>query len=401
MLYQYIASDASGKVVEAEIDADDLKQALQLLAGKDLHPVSVKPIRKTRSIFTIFFSRITLTDKVLLCKYFSLMLRVGTDLLSAINILIADFEKPVLKNFLLEVRESLTKGQPFYKAFESHQKYFSTTFVNLVRAGEISGNLQQTFEGLSTSQMREAELKSTIRAALVYPIILLVATIGIVTFLVTFALPKIAKVFSEGGMTPPLFSRVVFGIGLFLGKYIVFLLGGLLCIIAAIIYFYLRTKIGKHIVSIIISRTQLISSLSREIAVKRLSATMSSLIKAGLPIVETIKIAAGASGIDTFKYSLFRIADEGLAKGLTVGDAFKRETVFPKIFTNLIVISEKAGHLEEVLATVADFYASSVNSKINALVSLLEPALLLLMGLLVATIALAIIIPMYQLTTQF
>src|SRR3989344_7727869 len=143
MLYQYIASDASGKVVEAEIDADDLKQALQLLAGKDLHPDSVKPIRKTRSIFTIFFSRITLTDKVLLCKYFSLMLRVGTDLLSAINILIADFDKPVLKNFLLEVRESLTKGQPFNHIFSKYPRSFSPVFVNMIKAAEASGNLQK------------------------------------------------------------------------------------------------------------------------------------------------------------------------------------------------------------------------------------------------------------------
>ncbi len=401
MLYHYIASDASGKIVESEIDADDLKQALQLLAGKALHPVSVKPLREAKNIFTFFFSRITLTDKVLLCKYFSLMLRVGTDLLSAINILIADFEKPAVRNFLLEVRDNLTKGQPFYKTFESHKKYFSTTFVNLIRAGEISGNLQQTFEDLSTSLIRESELKSKIRSALVYPIVLLATTLGIVVFLVTFALPKIANVFNEGGMTPPLFSRVVFGIGLFLGKYIVVLLGGFLFLAAAAVYFYLRTKTGKRVADIILIRTPLIRALSKEIAIQRLSATMSSLIKAGLPIIETIRIAASAAGLDSFRYSLFRIADEGLSKGLTVGEAFKREAVFPKIFTNLIVISERAGHLEEVLATVADFYASSVESKINALVALLEPALLLLMGLLVATIALAIIIPMYQLTSQF
>src|SRR3989344_167344 len=401
MLYHYIASDKSGKVVESEIDADDVKQVLQLLAGKDLRPISVKPLSETKNVFTFFFRKITLTDKVFLCKYLSLMLRVGTDLLSAINILIADFEKPAMRNFLLEVRENLNKGQPFYKAFESNGKYFSTTFINLVKAGEKSGNRQQTFDDLSISLIREAELRSKVRSALIYPFILLGASLAIIVFLVTFAIPRIGKVFIESGINPPFFSKIVFGVGLFLGKHIVFLLVAFFVTIGIALYFYYRTKVGKRIVDIILSRTPFIRKLSKDIAVQRLSATMSSLMKAGLPIIETIRISADTIGFNEYKYALLRITDEGLAKGLTIGEAFKRESVFPTVFTNLIVISEKAGHLEEVLATIADFYASSVDSGIKALVSLLEPGLLLVMGSVVATISLSIIIPIYQLTSQF
>jgi len=401
MLYHYIASDKSGKVVESEIDADDVKQVLQLLAGKDLRPISVKPLREKKNVFTFFFRKITLTDKVFLCKYLSLMLRVGTDLLSAINILIADFEKPAMRNFLLEVRENLNKGQPFYKAFESNGKYFSTTFTNLVKAGEKSGNLQQTFDDLSISLIREAELRSKVRSALIYPFILLGASLAIIVFLVTFAIPRIGKVFIESGINPPFFSKIVFGVGLFLGKHIVFLLVAFFVTIGIALYFYYRTKVGKRIVDIILSRTPFIRKLSKDIAVQRLSATMSSLMKAGLPIIETIRISADTIGFNEYKYALLRITDEGLAKGLTIGEAFKRESVFPIVLTNLIVISEKAGHLEEVLATIADFYASSVDSGIKALVSLLEPGLLLVMGSVVATISLSIIIPIYQLTSQF
>ncbi len=401
MLYQYVASDKTGKMVEAEIDADDLKQVLQILAGKELRPVAVKPIREEKNVLSLFFGRITLTDKVFLCKYLSLMLRVGTDLLSAINILIADFDKPAMRNFLLEVRENLNKGQPFYKAFEARRKFFSITFANLIKAGEKSGNLQQTFDDLSVSLIREAELKSRIRSAMVYPFILLGASLVIVVFLVTFAIPKIAKVFNDSGMTPPLFSRVVFGIGLFLGDHIVALLVTFFVIVGASLYLYLRTAVGKRIVGIILSRIPYINTLLKDIAIQRISSTMSSLIKAGLPIVETIKISSDTVGLVEFKYALNRIADEGLSSGLTVGEAFKRESAFPKVFTNLIVISERAGHMEEVLGTLSDFYASSVDSGIKAMVSLLEPLLLLAMGSIVATIALSIIIPIYQLTSQF
>lgn len=128
---------------------------------------------------------------------------------------------------------------------------------------------------------------------------------------------------------------------------------------------------------------------------------MGSLMKAGLPIVETVNVAAESVGVGEFSASLTRVANEGLAKGLTIGDAFKREVVFPKTVSNLIAISEKAGHLEEVLTTLADFYSNNIDATIKTLVSLIEPILLLVMGFVVAAIALSIILPIYQLTTQF
>jgi len=124
-------------------------------------------------------------------------------------------------------------------------------------------------------------------------------------------------------------------------------------------------------------------------------------MRAGLPILQTAKITAEVVGLDAMRVSLIRIADEGLSKGLTIGEAFRREKTFPKVVTNLVSISEKAGHLEEVLETLAVFYSKNVKGNIRTLVSVLEPALLLFMGILVATIALAIIIPIYQLTSQF
>jgi type II secretory pathway component PulF len=132
-----------------------------------------------------------------------------------------------------------------------------------------------------------------------------------------------------------------------------------------------------------------------------MASTMSSLMRAGLPIVQTITIAADTVGLDSYRTALLRIANDGLAKGLTIGEAFRRETVFPKMVVNLVAISEKAGHLEEVLDTLAQFYESNIDGNIKALVSLLEPAMLLIMGVMVAVIALSIIVPIYQLTTSF
>jgi type II secretory pathway component PulF len=132
-----------------------------------------------------------------------------------------------------------------------------------------------------------------------------------------------------------------------------------------------------------------------------MASTMSALMKAGLPIIETITVAADTVGVREYRMALLRVARDGLEKGLTIGEAFRRETVFPKAVTNLVAISEKAGHLEEVLDTLSNFYAATVDASIKTAVSLIEPIMLLGMGLMVAVIALSIIIPIYQLTSQF
>jgi len=220
-------------------------------------------------------------------------------------------------------------------------------------------------------------------------------------FLVTFALPKVANVFSQSGINPPWFSQVVFTIGLFVGANILILLPGALIVIAALAWVVVKTEVGKREFSRIMTSLPLVRTVYHELAIQRMASTMSSLMRAGLPIVQTIDIAAETVGLDAYRSALIRIAHDGLTKGLTIGEAFHRETVFPKIVSNLVAISEKAGHLEEVLDTLAQFYESNIDANIKALVSLLEPAMLLVMGVVVAIIALSIIVPIYQLTTQF
>ena len=226
MLYRYRASDQGGAIVEGEVDAVNQQEALQFLSQKDLRPLSLKPIKSAGSgaLGGWFGGNITVEDKVFLTRYLALMLRVGTDLLSAVNILIADVEKPVMRNLLIEVRENLTHGEPFHKTFEKYPKVFSQTFVSLVKAAETSGNLQKTLEELCVSLASEADLRNKLTSALIYPVVLLCMSGAIMIFLVTFALPKVAAVFTGSGVTPPLFSQIVFTIGLFVGSNIIVIL---------------------------------------------------------------------------------------------------------------------------------------------------------------------------------
>ncbi len=402
MLFHYLAVDQAGKSLEADFEATNLAEVLRYLSSKELRPISVKAVKKGGwSMPSFFGGSINTADKVFLSKYLALMLRVGTDLLSAINILINDFDKPAVRSFLLEVHDNLSRGQPFWQAFAKHPKTFSPTFINLVKAAETSGNLEKTFEDLSKSLEREAELRARIRSALIYPIVVFSMALAIMVFLVTFALPKLANVFNNSGLNPPTFSRIVFGVGLFVGENIVAFLSVLFGLIIFSIIFIRKTEIGKQLFSRLVTNLPVIRNIYSDLAVQRMSSTMSSLMKAGLPIMDTIMVAADTVGHREFRFALMRVAQDGLAKGLTIGESFKREEVFPKAVTNLVAISEKAGHLEEVLGTLADFYEANLDTSIKTLVSLLEPVLLLSMGAIVALIALSIIVPIYQLTSQF
>ena len=398
MKFSYIATQQNGKAVEGEIEAASTAEVLAFLATQGLKPISLKKqseisISKKR----IFGGSINVADKVFIAKYLSLMLKTGTDLFKAIDILLNDFDKLAVRDLLLEIKSNLEKGQQFYVAFAKYPKQFSQVFINLIKAGEVSGNLDKTLERLSGELQREQELRSEIRAAVIYPIILVVVSTFIVFFLVSFALPRIGKVFSTGDIEPPLFSKVVFGIGNFLNEYMIFFV--IFFVVAFVSVWVLAKKnlFFRKFSYRFIKRIPLVGHVLKLLAVQRFCATFASLLSSGLPIIEALEITAQAVGDEEMKTAILRVAHEGIAKGLTVGEAFKKEIIFPRTLINLIAISEKSGHIENILFTLADFYESEVKTSVKTLVSFLEPVLLLVIGLVVGVIALSVIVPVYQL----
>jgi len=329
------------------------------------------------------------------------MLKVGTDILKAIDVLIADFDNPALKSLLVEIKSTLEKGQPFYTVFARYPRYFSPVFVNLIKAGEASGNLEKVFEDLSKSLEQEADLKRQIKSALTYPVLLLFGSVGVLFILATFALPKIAKVFEASDVKVPLFSRIVFSVGLFLGEHVIFILLGLIGLIAILLYFFTKTETGRAFIQRMITKIPVIKTVVKNVGLQSFCATFASLLKAGLPIIDSLEITAEAVGYQEIKNSLIRISREGISRGLTIGDAFRREPVFPRVIVNLLAVSEKAGHIEDILLTLADFYEADIRASIKILVSFLEPVLLVLIGGMIGLIAVSIIVPIYQLTTAF
>lgn len=402
MKFRYIASQPDGRVVEGDLEARDVSEGLAFLAKNQLKPVSLKPVEEaTKRSFALFRAKMTMTDLVFMSKYLSLMLKVGTGLLEAVNILAADLKKPAVRDILLEIRTTLEQGQPFYTTFAKYPRIFGSVYANLVKAGEASGDLERVFDDLTENLTKQKDLRDRVRGALIYPIILLIGSVLILTFLVGFALPKIADVFLEGGFEPPFFSRVVFSVGLFFNDYGIYFLIFLAVVGAIGARLYLSSAFFKKFVIGMFAEIPIVRDVVKKIALQRFASTLSSLIRAGMPITAALEITASAVGNVELNESLVRISREGLMKGLTVGEAFRREPFFPQTVASLMSISEKAGHLDEVLATLSDFYTKEIDTSVKSLVSFLEPILLVFIGSVIGVIALAIIVPIYQLTTQF
>ncbi len=400
MEFKYKAATEKGEIVEDKLIAPNQKMALSYLSSKKLKPIHLKEVKK-KGVFNINLSskKIELEDIVFLTKYLALMLKVGTDLFNAIDILIEDFDKPAVKSFLLDVRKNLEEGKPFYEAFKSRPKSFSPVFINLIKSGEVSGNLQKVFEQLSDSMQQQHELRQKIKSALTYPVILMVGSILVLMLIVSYSLPKVAKVFMSGGINPPGFSKFVFTVGLWAGDHLLIVFGGFLLFTLGPYLFFSKTMSGKRMIYDIGLRIPVIKNIIEKVSLQTFSSTLSSLLRSGMSITEAIEITAESVGMPELRDALLRISNEDIKQGITVGEAFKKETVFPRVVSNLVAVSEKSGSLEEILDTLSSFYSGEIESSLKSAVSFIEPIMLLFIGLVIGIIALSVIIPVYQLSS--
>jgi type II secretory pathway component PulF len=403
MLFHYLAQDAKGHIKEGNINQPNTQAVLEYLTTQKLKPLSVKPLmlEKGKKELFIFKKGLSLTDKVFLTKYLALMLRVGTDLFSAIDILIQDFESGPARRFLLETRANLERGEPFWKTFSQHPDYFSPVIANLIKAGETSGNLETTLNQVSSSLERDRNLQTKVKSSLIYPAALMAMSLFMIIFLVTFAVPKLGEMFLSTGQAVPTYTRIVLSTGMFLNRNIFIVFPLIIAIPIGLFYYFRKVKRGRELFSSLLEKLPVARDLVEKLALERFASVLSSLIKAGMPIMQAIEVTAGAVGHPKYEAALLRISKEHLAKGISIGDSFKKEKIFPAVVSNLLSIGEKAGHTEEILGTLSEFYAVEIEGSLKTLVSMLEPLLLMFLGVVVGGIALSLIVPVYQLVGQF
>jgi len=270
----------------------------------------------------------------------------------------------------------------------------------MIRAGENSGQLEKILDNLTASLEKEEEIRKKIKSALIYPALLLITAIVMLAVLVIFAIPKITKMFVSGGIKPPLFTRIVMASSNFLlenGSYLLIIISA--AIISAF-WLYKKNKTTEIFFKRMVQKLPLIKDIIFKRSLERLCANLSNLLSAGMPIIDSLEITSETVGHPEIKSAILRIARERTKQGLTLGESFRREPIFPQTLISLINISEKGGHTADLLKTLGEFYASEIDSSIKNALTLLEPILLFIMAFIVGGIALSVIVPIYQMIEQ-
>ncbi|HLD28064.1 MAG TPA: type II secretion system F family protein [Patescibacteria group bacterium] len=335
--------------------------------------------------------------KIFLLQNLSLMIKTGIPLAEALQTIENQTTNKKLKKIIKEAHLQVEQGKTFSESLKPYQKDFGDMFINMIEAGEASGRLEEILKRLYKDTKREHEIKTKIRNALTYPTIIILAMIGIGTFVIFFVLPNITQVFDEIGTDLPIATRILIGIS-DIAQQNGLLAGTIALILLAIFVRIIRTKSGKKMLSYLSLNLPILSSIVKQINLARIGRSLSSLIKTDIAIADSIIITSKIVKNYYYKQALVESAVQ-VKKGEKLELIFKKyPKLFPPIITQMVAVGEETGALDDVLSQLANFYEEEVSQTMDTLPIIIEPLLMLLIGVAVAGIALAVLMPMYSLT---
>lgn len=402
--YTYEAYNKDNKIVHGEHEALSDKEVMEYLASHSLTAVSIKLIHPKRigeGILSIeLFNSVSPVDIMFLVRNLATTTIAGLSIVESLDILIKDTEKKFMQKVLQGVEAMIKNGKSLSSGFEAYQKYFPPIFFGMIKAGEASGQLDKTLPELARYLSKEYTLRARVKSALTYPVILLVASTVVVTLMLIFVLPRLAKSFSQSGVSLPWITKVFLSISQALTWSLV--VDGVALLVITWFFFYFRTtKIGKKLFFLVISHTPVASDLIKKIALVRFTRTLGNLIGSGLSVIESLEISAQSIDNQNYTYALEKIISD-IKNGISISESLgKYPKLFPRLLVSLVVVGERTGSLQKILDTFSDFYEEEVDNKLKELTSVLEPVLLLIMGLMIGAIAISIILPIYQLVGHF
>jgi len=400
MLYKYIASAKSGDLKDGTIEAATKELAAKELRSRNLVILSIhekKTVEKRRLMNDpIRFSRITPLDKILFARHMSVMLKSGLSLSEALEIVFEQSTSGKLKRIITSVRQSVNNGQPLSGSLEKFKNVFSGIFINMIRVGEASGTLEENLEHLAVQLEKDYELKKKIISAMIYPMIVLFGTFLLGVGLTVFILPKLVNLFSTFKVELPLMTRLFLGLADFLVNYGLYVLIAIAALVVAW-RMLLKSKAARPFFHKILLSLPLISKMTRQVNLARLSRALALLLRSGLTINESLKITADTINNVHYKKILERAVVE-VKKGKALSSILQREDLFPTMISRMIIVGERTGKLQESLLYIADYYEEELDNQTKNLATVIEPILLVVIGLILGLLAVAIISPIYQLT---
>jgi len=397
MLFKYKVLDKSGATKEGQIDAVNPDVAITSLQNRGFTIVSVEQADKNVFGDVAIFERVSNKDIVILSRQISTLFEAQVSVLRVFRLLAAESESPILRKKLAIIADDLQGGSSISQALAKHPKIFSTFYVNMVRAGEESGKLNETFLYLANHLDRSYELTSKAKSALVYPSFVMVVFAVVMILMFTMVIPKLSAILLESGAEIPFFTKIVMGISDFLINYGLFLMIGL--IIGS--YFLVRygtTKAGKASFSKFKISIPYLGNLYRKLYLTRIASNMNTMLMSGVPIIKVIENTADVVDNEIYRGILMTAAEEVRA-GKSVSDSLVGYDEIPNIMIQMIKIGEETGEMGMILETLSKFYEREVNNSVDALVSLIEPAMIVMLALGVGVLLTSVLMPIYNVSS--
>lgn len=401
MKFNYQAKTKAGQSQSGVIEATSRGAAIDLLRSHGLFVTALEEIKAPFYARRLkFFDRIPKREIVNLSRQMAIMFKSEIPLVEVLNALAKQVQNEQLREKIYDLAEKVEGGNSLSKALSAHPDVFSAFYQSMVKSGEASGKLSDVFVYLADYLEKEYDFNRKVKAALTYPVFLLVVAMGVVAVVVFFVVPQLSQILAESAKEIPLFTKFLLGSAFFLRRW------GLLIILVAVsgaiaVRFYFKTKEGKALLDRILLSAPLLNKFLKSIYLARFSLNLSTLISGGLPIIQALEATSEVVGSEVYK-KIIRETAEGVKRGEAISAVLTRyPEEFPPLFIQMLLVGEKTGRMQFSFKSTADFYQKEVDYGLAAFTSLLEPVLMIIFGLLVGTLMAAVILPVYQIITGF
>jgi len=396
MLFKYKATTPDGEVKEGTMEAASSEIAVGALQKRNLIIVSLHPVKEKKPLFSasIGFHRLKKREIVIFSRQLSTLFEAKVPVLTAFKLLSAETDNNLLKSVLVNIVEDLEGGATISQAMVKHPKVFSSFFINMVRAGEESGKLDEVFLFMADYMERSYELTSKATRALVYPAFVVSAFIAVLILMIVVVIPKLAEIIKESGQEAPIYTKAVLGLSDFFINYGIFILV-LFLVGLGLLWRYAKTKSGKIAIHRFQLNAPLFGTLYKKLYLSRIADNMETLISGGVSVVESLEITAEVVGNEVYKYILLE-ALESVKGGSTISESLARYEEIPTLVSQMIRIGEETGKLGYILKTTARFYRREVDQAIESLVGLIEPAMIIVLGVGVGLLLASVLVPIYN-----
>ncbi len=395
-VFTYKAKKNPKKIITGEIEAEDINSAISRLKKERLFPIFID--KKGGKVFhrasPLIFKSIGSRDIGIFIRQLSSLIHSGLPLAKALNSLSRQTNNKHLKSIIEDVESQIRKGESFHRALSKHSKIFSPFFINIVRAGEAGGILDETLNRLAELRDREQDLTSQLRSALAYPVLLIAMSLATIFVLLTFIIPKFVEMFEELGQILPLPTRILLSVSNFFSN---FWPAVLIVIIAIIVTFkqYASAENSALLIDKVKLRLPLLGGVLKQIEISRFTGTFGTLLKNGIPILEALEVTSKTISNKIFAKEAQHLL-KGIEKGKKISGLMKENKIFPPSVTDLVAVGEESAGLEQILIDISESFDKESQIRIKTFISVLEPILILILGAIVALIVISMLLPIFE-----